>query len=209
MMDFSQLEGKLNYTFKDKNILKRALTLASADGANNNQTLEFFGDAILEFIVSERIFGEEQSEGQLTERRKAIVSDRALEPVSKQLGLDKFLIRSQYDISNKKSVPSAYEAVVAAIYLDGGIDAARQFVLNTLNFDVYAADNFKGELQEFLQGAGKPCPVYSTKETGTPQNPEQTAEVMVDGKTFTGVAVRARDAEQQAAKQALEYLKSE
>lgn len=209
MMDFSALEEKLNYTFKDKNILKRALTLASADGANNNQTLEFFGDAILEFIVSERIFGEEQSEGQLTERRKAIVSDKALEPVSKKLGLDKFLIRSQYDISNKKSVPSAYEAVVAAIYLDGGMDAARQFVLNTLNFNVCASDNYKGELQEYLQGIGKPCPVYCTDETGTPQNPEQRATVTVDGKTFTGIAVRARDAEQQAAKQALEYLKSE
>ena len=119
-MDFSQIEKNLNYTFKDKGLLRRALTLASATNADNNQTLEFFGDAILEFIVSERIFSEGKSEGQLTEKRKALVSDKALAPVSKKLGLDGALIRGEGDIRNKKAIPSAYEAVIAAIYIDGG-----------------------------------------------------------------------------------------
>ena len=85
-MKIIEAERAVNYTFKDKKLLTRALTLASADTENNNQLLEFFGDAILEFIVSERIFGEGESEGALTERRKNIVSDKALAPVSKKLG---------------------------------------------------------------------------------------------------------------------------
>ena len=61
MMDFSQLEGKLGYRFKDKELLRRALTLSSADNLFNNQTLEFFGDAVLEFIVSEKIFDDTEA----------------------------------------------------------------------------------------------------------------------------------------------------
>ena len=127
-------ERAIGYTFKDKNLLKRALTLASANRDDNNQLLEFFGDAVLEFIVSERIFDEGSTEGALTERRKSLVADSALTPVSERLGLDGFLIRGKHDVNNKKAVPSAYEAIVAAIYLDGGMDEARKFVLSTLDF---------------------------------------------------------------------------
>ena len=125
-MRLEEVESKLGYTFKDKTLLKRALTLASASD-DNNQLLEFFGDAILEFIVSERIFNENSTEGALTEKRKTLVSDSALAPVSKKLGLDKFLIRGKKDNFNKKAIPSAYEAAVAAIYLDGGMDEAKKF----------------------------------------------------------------------------------
>ena len=86
-------ERAIGYTFKDKNLLKRALTLASANRDDNNQLVEFFGDAVLEFIVSERIFDEGSTEGALTERRKSLVADSALTPVSERLGLDGFLIR--------------------------------------------------------------------------------------------------------------------
>ena len=77
-MRLEEVESKLGYTFKDKTLLKRALTLASASD-DNNQLLEFFGDAILEFIVSERIFNENSTEGALTEKRKTLVSDRSEE----------------------------------------------------------------------------------------------------------------------------------
>lgn len=208
-MNLEEAESKINYTFKDKALLIRALTLPSADGENNNQTLEFFGDAILEFIVSEKIYDYSASEGLLTERRKALVADSALEPVSRKLQLDKFLIRSPSDKNNKKAIPSAYEAVVAAIYLDGGMDEAKKFVCSTLNFDeVKEQSNFIGELQELLQGRGEPCPVYKTENVGTPQNPMQRAEVEIHGKVFFGTAVRVQDAKQSAAKSALEYLKT-
>ncbi len=207
-MTTEQIESALGYTFKNKNLLQRALTLPSADAKNNNQTLEFFGDAILEFLVSEKIFDENQSEGTLTEIRKGIVSDSALAPVSMRLGLDKAFIKGKGDDKNTKAVPSVYEAVVAAIYLDGGMEAAKKFVLSTLDFSKKReSDNFIGELQEYLQGIGKPCPVYKTENIGTPQNPMQRAEVPVDGKTFSGVAVRVQDAKQKAAKAALEWIK--
>lgn len=209
-MNFEEVERNLNYTFKDKNLLKRALTLSSADSQNNNQTLEFFGDAILEFIVSEKIFDGDESEGNLTEKRKALVADSALTPVSIKLGLDRALIRNPYDNRNKKAVPSAYEAVVAAIYLDGGIDHTRNFVYSTLDFkEVKAQSNFIGELQELLQGKGERLPEYKTTEIGDEQSPLQRAEVIVYGKIFTGTAVRKQEAKQSAARQALEWLKKQ
>jgi len=202
-----EIEKNLNYVFSDKRLLERALTLPSADLENNNQTLEFFGDAILEFLVSEKIYDESASEGRLTERRKTLVSDRALAPVSRKLGLDKALIRSSYDTNNKKAVPSVYEAVVAAVYLDGGIGAARNFVYSTLDFrERETEENFKGALQEFLQSRGEECPRYMRSDTGTPQRPEFTASVTVCGRTFTGVSGNVRQAEQNAAKLAMEYI---
>ncbi|MDE7167485.1 MAG: hypothetical protein K2O28_01400 [Clostridia bacterium] len=208
-MDFSRIEKNLNYTFKDKNLLKRALTLASADNTDNNQTLEFFGDAILEFIVSERIFDEKTSEGQLTERRKALVSDGALTPVSKKLGLDEALIRGTGDNKNKKAIPSAYEAMVAAIYLDGGMDEAKRFVNETLDFTVGVVKNYKGILQELLQKRGESCPDYEAETAGTAQSPRHIAKLRLFGQVFEGEAVRLKDAEQKAAKKALTFIKSE
>lgn len=206
-MNFEIIEQNLNYKFKDRNLLRRALTLASADNENNNQVLEFFGDAILEFLVSERIFSENETEGSLTEKRKAIVSDKALAPVSIKLGLDKVLIKNPHDNNNVKAVPSAYEAVVAAVYLDGGIDAARAFVNGTLNFSAFGDENYKGELQEILQSRAESCPVYKRTETGTPKKPEFCSEVEVFGKVFSGKAGSAKQSEQNAAKAALEYIK--
>lgn len=208
-MDFSQIEKNLNYTFKDKNLLKRALTLASVNGSENNQTLEFFGDAILEFIVSEKIFDEKTSEGQLTEQRKALVSDEALTPVSKKLGLDKALLRGTGDNKNKKAIPSAYEAVVAAIYLDGGTDEVRKFVNATLDFTAGVVKNYKGLLQELLQKRGESCPDYEHEIAGTEQSPRHIAKLRLFGQVFEGSAERLRDAEQKAAKKALTFIKSE
>lgn len=207
-MELWKVEAKINYEFKDKNLLERAFTLASYNQESNNQTLEFFGDAILEFLVSERIYDQNKSEGQLTELRKALVSDAALTPVSEELGLDNFLIKSQNDSNNKKAVPSVYEALVAAIYLDGGMDEARKFVYSTLDFEkIPRNENFKGELQEFLQGRGLKPPEYRTFDEGTAQNPLFTVLVTIDGNTFKGVAGNKKFAEQNAAKEALKCLK--
>ncbi len=201
----SEAEKAIGYTFKDKSLLKRALTLASAS-EDNNQLLEFFGDAIIEFIVSERIFREESSEGALTERRKNLVADSALTPVSEKLGLDKLLIRAKKDNFNKKAIPSAYEAVVAAIYLDGGMDAAKKFVLGTLDFKkVKGVNNYKGALQELLQSKGEQPPEYMSKDIGTPQKHRFSVTVKLFGRKFTGEAESIKNAEQLAAKKALDY----
>lgn len=208
-MDFSQIEKNLGYAFKDKTLLRRALTLSSATNVDNNQTLEFLGDAILEFIVSEKIFSEGKSEGQLTEKRKALVSDRALAPVSRRLGLDGALIRGEGDIRNKKAIPSAYEAVIAAVYLDGGLEEAKRVVGATLDFTVAAQKNYKGILQEFLQKRGESCPDYEHETGGNAQRPRHIARLRLFGQVFSGEAEKLKDAEQTAAKQALTFINSE
>ncbi len=138
--------------------------------------------------------------------RKTLVSDAALTPVSERLGLDKFLIRGKQDNLNKKAVPSAYEAVTAAIYLDGGMDSAKKFVLSTLDF---SADkplvNYKGELQELLQGSGQPVPEYNRRDIGTPQRHIFKVTLNIFGKTFEAQADSVKEAEQLTAKSALAY----
>lgn len=206
-MNYAEIEQRLGYTFKDKSLLKTSLTLASADQDDNNQTMEFFGDAILEFIVSERIYDDGKSEGELTERRKTYVSDKALTPISLKLGLDKFFIKGAGDNVLKKSVPSAYEAVLAAIYLDGGMEMARAFVYRTMDFTPVSPQvNYKGRLQEYLQGKGNPLPVYERINVGTPQKPVFLARVWVGEKIFEGTADCVKQAEQLAAQKALLYL---
>lgn len=204
-MNIGDIEKNFNYRFKDKSLLKRALTLASADGVRNNQTMEFFGDAVLEFIVTERLFDINSDEGSLTKKRANIVRDDALACASKRLGLENFLIKSSGDNNNKKAVPSAYEAVIAAIYIDGGLNAAKQFVYSTLDFN-YEETNYIGELQELLQEKKQTCPEYSAEDAGTPQAPCFKAKVNVFGKAFTGVGESKQQAKQNAAKSALEYL---
>lgn len=209
-MNYPEIEERLGYTFKNKQLLKTALTLASADPNDNNQTMEFFGDAILEFLVSEKIYDDKKSEGELTERRKLFVSDKALTPVSKKLGLDKFFIKSPHDTVLKKSIPSAYEAVLAAIYLDGGMDEARAFVNRTMDFKpVQPQINYKGKLQELMQGKGHPLPVYEHTDVGTPQKPKFRSRVQLLGQTFEGEADNVKQADQLAAQVALNSISKE
>ncbi|MDE6868272.1 MAG: hypothetical protein K2J83_03915 [Clostridia bacterium] len=206
-MSVNDAERAVGYTFKNKDLLRLALTLPSAS-CENNQQLEFFGDAILEFIVSELIFADGGSEGEMTDRRKVLVSDAALAKVSQKLGLDKLLIRSQSDTANKKAIPSAYEAMVAAIYLDGGMEAAKKFVLSTLDFNENKPEleNFKGKLQEKLQSGGYPCPEYIKTDIGTPQKHKFKVTLKLFGKEFTAEADCIKAAEQNAARAALEHL---
>ena len=206
MNNVEQAERAINYTFKDKNLLLRAITLASASD-KNNQLLEFFGDAILEFIVSEKIFSEGGDEGALTVRRSTLVADRALKKVSERLGLDKLIIRSEHDLNNKKAIPSVYEAVTAAIYLDGGMDEVKKFVYSTLDFSsTNVAPNYKGQLQEYLQGKGKPIPEYENTDIGNAQKHRYLSKITLLGNVFQGEADSIKQAQQLAAKKALEYL---
>ncbi len=211
-MDVREVEKNIGYTFRDESLLTRALTLPSY-GEDNYQRLEFFGDAILEYIVSERLFFENlPSEGKMTDKRKAIVSDRALREASEKLGLYKNVLKGAGDVGNKKAVPSVYESLVAAIYLDGGMDEAKRFVASTLDFSGKAfSRNFKGELQEYLQSLAYPCPEYTREQIGTIVAPRFSASVYVAplDATFTGEGDSAREAEQNAARAAMEKIRKD
>ncbi|MBO5327970.1 MAG: hypothetical protein J6B04_02215 [Clostridia bacterium] len=205
-VDLSSVEKRIGYVFKNKKLLLRALTLSSAS-EDNNERLEFFGDAVIQMVVSEKLYQEGGSEGDMTERRQGIVSGEALQTVSEKLGLTDFLIRGKGDVKNYKATSSVYEAVAAAIYLDGGFSAAKKFILQTADFSKRKAlKNYKGELQEALQAKGMELPKYSHKNIGTPQAPYFCAEVSVLNKSFSAEAGNIKEAEQSAAKKALKFF---
>ena len=199
------VEKACGYTFKNKELLKRALTLSSYDNDNNNESLECLGDALLTFIVAEKYYSENLSEGGITAKKQQLISDEALRPVSERLGLDKALFRDKGDTGNKKAVPSAYEAITAAIYLDGGLDAARTFALSTLT-PLPNAVNYIEAVQNILQAAGETPPDYEKISAGTPQNPRHIVKVNVRGKIFESESSNFQQAKKQAAKAAYEFL---
>lgn len=205
MSDFSEVESACGYAFKNKELLKRALTLSSYDNVNNNESLECLGDALLTFIVAEKYYAENLSEGEITAKKQQLISDEALRPVSERLGLDKALLKDKGDNGNKKAVPSAYEAVTAAIYLDGGLEAARAFALATLT-PLPNSVNYIEAVQNILQAAGETPPDYEKITEGTPQKPRHIVKVIVRGKTFNGEGANFQQAKKQAAKAAYEYL---
>ena len=205
MSDFEDLEKNCGYTFKDKQLLKKALTLSSYDNAFNNESLECLGDALLALIVAEKYYAENLTEGEITQKKQELTSDEALRPVSEKLGLDKFLLRDKGDTNNKKAVPSAYEAFVAAIYLDGGLDEARKFALSTLT-PLPQTKNYVSLVQEFLQGEGENPPTYDKAVCGTPQKPVLKVSLTVRGKTFYGEGESFAVAKKEAAKRAYAYL---
>lgn len=184
-MDFSKLESNCGYSFKNKELLKKALTLSSLDNDFNNESLECLGDALLTFIVAEKYYIEGATEGQITEKKRQLLSDEALTPVSKRLGLSSALLCGKGDTNNKKAVPSAYEAFVAAIYLDGGMQAAKKFALSTLT-PLPQRVNYVSAVQELLQERGETPPVYKKTVGGTPQKPWLIVTVELHGKTFRG-----------------------
>lgn len=201
--EFGETEKRTGYVFRDKELLKRALTLSSFDGEKNNQSLECLGDAILGFVVAEKYYLAGMDEGCITQMKKSVVSDAALTVVSERLGLDRALLRGKGDDNNKKAVPSAYEALTAAVYLDGGMEKAREFALSTLDFTVKAETfDYISALQELVQAAGHPAPVYEKEDCGTPQKPQFTATVRVDGKVYVGKGGSFALAKKRAAKAA-------
>jgi ribonuclease-3 len=207
-MELHEIEERIGYTFKDKDILQKALTLSSYDGQFNNQSLECLGDAILGFVIAEKYFWKGYAEGEITNMKKLLLSDSELTPISLKLGLDKALIRGKGDDNNKKAIPSAFEAMVAAIYIDGGMDEAKQFVVSTLDFSPKShEEDYISQLQELLQSRGQTPPKYEKEELGTPQKPQFKAVIEVEGNTYYGESGSFTQARKLAAKSALEHIK--
>lgn len=204
-MDFRQIEERLGYSFRDKGLIKLALTLSSYDAEKNNESLECLGDALLTFIVAEKYYLAGLSEGEITKKKQEYLSDNALSLVSQKLGLDDVLLKDKGDTHNKKAIPSAYEAVTAAIYLDGGIDAAKKFALSTLS-PLKTSFNYISALQELLQAQGKARPDYIKQQTGSPRQPVMRVSVKLEGRTFTAEGSNFAKAKKLAAQQAYEYL---
>lgn len=231
------LEERLGYKFSNRQLLERALTHSSAipelrgagaDSAgvpsspSDNERLEFLGDAVLELLVSERLLEvfPEWSEGQLSKSRSRIVNASSLEAAARRLRLGEHLRlgRGEEKTGGREKqtlLGDAFEALVAAIYLDAGLGAAREMLRRVLFEQALeecgesiAESDHKSALQEFLQGRGEPPAEYRLAgESGPDHRKVFQIEVWISGERLAqGEGSTKKEAEQQAARRALEYL---
>lgn len=201
MLNVERVEQKIGYVFCDKRLLLTAFTHSSyknVHGGEDNERLEYLGDAVLQLLVTEQQYLEGGSEGEMTKSRQALVRQSSLKAAVEAIGIaEDLLVCGGKDNVGDKTIASLYESVLAAIYLDGGLQAAREFLAR--HPLPLMEDNFKGKLQEFLQKRGKACPVYTFEKCGKDNAPTFVCRVEADGKTAEGRGATKRAAEQLAA----------
>ncbi len=217
-----KLEQRIGYEFKDKALLLSALTHAS--GAEHrlasNERLEFFGDAILGFVVCELLFQQypEFLEGDLTRLKSIVVSRQTCAKISEALGMQEFLILGK-GMTTHPSVPSSlladvFESLVAGIYLDGGDSAARQFITKTMAPEIeLAADgvtgnNYKSLLQQLAQRDHGTTPTYLLLDEKGPDHSKcfKMAAQVGPSRYQPAWGRNKKEAEQRAARNALNEL---
>ncbi len=207
----------LGYSFRDEALLRRALTHPSM-GKEDNQRLEFLGDAVLQYLMSDKLYREHPGdrEGGLTHLRALLVCEAALSQVAARLGVGEKLIMDRgEELTGGRTKPSvlcdAMEAILAAVYLDGGMEAARSVVEHCWPDPEEVRrpmQDSKGALQELLQKDGGPAPTYAiTGSSGPDHAPVFEATVFYERKPLArGTGTTKRRAEQAAALKALEKL---
>lgn len=195
----------LGYTFRNKKLLLTCFTHKSYTnlyGGEHNERLEFLGDAVLELCVTESLFlGLDIDEGELTERRKEYVSKEALDRAAEKAGLMQYLryAGGKGNVSGK-TASNLFEAVLAGLYLDGGMQPVRAFLKKYLVR--LHAGNFKTELQEYVQSITEALPEY--KVTGEQDQFKCTVTAL--GKSASGTGESKKAAEQNAAEALLKIL---
>jgi len=213
LRDLGSLEEKLGHRFSDPALLERALTHASATPFGSNERLEFLGDRVLGLVVAETLHGNhpEESEGALTVRFHALVRAEACARVGETVGLPLYikLAGGSFDSSRARAaiLSDVCEAVIAALYLDGGMAAARAFIERywTQMFDdpglAAQMRDAKTRLQEWAQGRGLAAPAYrETARSGPAHAPRFTVEASIEGEgPERGEGGSKREAEQEAA----------
>jgi ribonuclease-3 len=222
-----ELQAALGYRFRDPALLERALTHrsfaheAGKPVAEAYERLEFLGDALLGFIVSHWLWQDDRSapEGTLTRRKQAVVRTDSLASAARALGLGEALHLGRGELrTGGRAKPSlladVFEAVLGAIYIDGGIRPARSFVRRHLREAMQAAgqlaevaDDYKTRLQERVQARLRSTPAYRiVRKSGLAHAPEFTAEVRVEGEVLgVGTGSSRKQAEQEAAREALAH----
>lgn len=216
MPEFSRLTQAIGYTFHHSRLLSLALTHPSF-GARNNQRLEFLGDSVLELCMSHHLFlaYPEMKEGRLTALRASLVCEDTLYRIAERLQLDDYirmLPPLRPDTRGRKALMAdAVEAVLAAVYLDGGLEAARETVERLWAVE-FAADreagNGKSKLQEFAQARHWPEPKYDTvgEEGPAHQRRFTVAVYLEDRELARAEGGSKKDAQQKAAEIALKTL---
>lgn len=223
---FSEFERTINYRPKNWNLFIESLIHRSylpylSSGWSSNERLEFLGDAVLNFIVADYLLTTypEMEEGDLTKVRSRLVNRKILAQRARDLRMSEFLLLSNsatqsVDSGSESILSDAFEAVVGALYLDGGLDAAAQFVRRILlSNDIVTSslatdENYKSALLEYTQGHAFAVPRYTiVREEGPDHDRRFTVEVSIGNQTYgLGTGRSKKEAEQAAAAQALERL---
>lgn len=224
-MDFTEFEKKIGYTFKNKSLLHEALSHSSyanenKRGKNSNERLEFLGDSVLSIVVSEHLFThfKHLPEGELTKIRASLVCEKALFEFSHKIDLGRFVLLGKgEENSGGRERPSiisdAFEAVIAAIFLDGGMEEARKYVLGFIpkNLDknhANALNDYKTVLQEIIQRNPEEHVEYALKDQIGPDHDRHfVVQVLLNSNPIgTGEGHSKKQAEQMAAKEALALM---
>jgi ribonuclease-3 len=229
--EFSELERRVGYTFRDPGLLEHALTHTSranedaSGGVIDNESLEFLGDAVLGFAIADLLFRRfpDRDEGWKSKMKAALVSTTSLARLAEGLNLGGHLLlgRGEEKTGGRRKqalLADGYEALIAAIYLDGGTEQASAFItrefspliplINDSRAPAAAFRDYKSALQEQVQSKGDPPPEYVViGESGPDHHKTFRVEVRVGGKAIAEATGRSKkEAEQEAARLALERL---
>jgi ribonuclease-3 len=227
--EFDTLQQAIGYRFRDRGLLEHAMTHTSranedvSGGVSDNESMEFLGDALLGFVIADLLFREfpEYDEGQKSKTKAAIVSTATLARQAERLSLGDHLLlgRGEEKTGGRRKqalLADGYEALLAAIYLDGGLEQARAFIarefaplLDEARRGGGAGQDFKSALQELLQARDRSLPEYRLIGALGPDHRKLfEIEVIVDGERLAaGSGASKKEAEQDAARLALETLR--
>jgi ribonuclease-3 len=228
MIDWSDLQSELRVSFRQQPLLQQAFVHSSYSNESpefalsSNERLEFLGDAILNFVVTEKLYREfpKLAEGELTELRASLVCRETLAELASALKLGNWLLLGRGEEANRgrtkaSNLANAMEALTGALYLDQGLVKARQFILRQLRPQFRRIEagkiipNYKALVQELVQGQRKPTPVYRLiRATGPDHGKQFTVEILVEGKALgRGTGRSKKTAESEAARAAWEELR--
>ncbi len=221
MEQIAVLTQRIDYTFKNADHLQTALTHRSAQGTNNER-MEFLGDAILSYLISIELYQcfPDAKEGELSRLRASLVNGETLGKVASEISLGDFLVMGSGELKSggyrrSSTLADALEALIGAVYLDGGLDAANRFIHRLFSQRLAQCDPDKAQkdpktrLQEYLQGLSRPLPDYEVIATqGMAHNQTFKVACRIEGlqDVVYGGGSSRRKAEQVAAEAALKLL---
>jgi ribonuclease-3 len=219
-----KLEQSLDYRFINEELITQALTHKSYKKNKNNERLEFLGDAVLDLVIGEYLYMKfpAKSEGELSKLRASLVSDKSFKKLALELDVGRHILISTAEENNKgrdkdSLLSNAFEAIVGAIYLDGGIESAKKAVIPLFEKIYPKIDmqtlfkDYKTLLQEFTQANFGAIPEYDLVcSSGPDHNKEFEMAVLLKGKKLAKAnASTKKEAEQKAAKKAIGILEKE
>jgi ribonuclease-3 len=232
--ELEPLERRIGYRFRDRGLLEHALTHRSrvhedaSGGVFDNESMEFLGDSVLGFVIADMLFRQfpQHNEGQKSKLKASIVSATSLARLAERIGLGEFLIlgRGEEKTGGRRKhalISDCYEALIAAVYLDGGIEPARAFIERQFAELIREArrtgahadftEDYKSALQEWLQSHDRGLPSYRlAAELGPAHRRQFDVEVLVNGEPIARAEGKSKkEAAQAAAKKALDVLTSD